>query len=80
MEQNLGEWKHRLEEAPEESRQGLRRQVEEAKAAVAGMRQEIARLEQACKEAEVAEEKAAAAYRQGKEAQRKPKNHGKAGC
>lgn len=73
MEQNLGEWKIRLGEAPEESLLGLREQVEEAKTAFAGLRQEIARLEQACKEAEVAEEKAAAAYRQGKEALRRPK-------
>ena len=73
MEQNLGEWKGRLEEAPEESLQNLHKQVEDAETELSGLKQKIARLEQACQEAEIAVEKVAAAYRQGKEALRKPK-------
>lgn len=73
MEQNLGEWKKRLEEAPLESLDGLQRQAKEAAAAYQQQRQEAVRLEQACQEAEAAEEKKAAAYRQGKAALRKPK-------
>lgn len=73
MEQNLGDWKDRLEKAPEESLQGLLVQVEDARTALAALRQEIAGAERACREAEVAKEKAEAAYRQGKETLRKPK-------
>lgn len=73
MEQNLGEWKNRLEEAPEESLRSFHGQVEDAETELSGLKQEIVQLEQACQEAEIAVEKVAAAYRQGKEALRKPK-------
>lgn len=73
MEQNLGEWKDRLEREPEESLTGLQKQVEAAETALQKQRKEIIRLEQSCQEAEIAEEKKAAAYRQGREALRKPK-------
>lgn len=73
MEQNLGEWKDRLEEMPEESLSDLQKQLEAGKEELAGFRQEIVRLEQACREAELSREKAEAAYRQGKEALRKPR-------
>lgn len=74
MEQHLGEWKELLENEPEESLRGLQKQVEEAETVFQKLGKEIIRLEQSCQEAEVAEEKKAAAYRQGKEALRKPKD------
>lgn len=73
MGQNLGEWKTLLEKAPEDSLRELQKRVEAAGNALRKQRQEILRLEQACQEAGLAEEKKAAAYRQGKEALRKPR-------
>lgn len=74
MEQNLGEWIGRMEEEPEECLRRLCGQVEDAGTAADGLRREISCQEHACQEAAVAEEKAASAYQQAKEAIRRPRD------